>query len=252
MKGVVLLSIFAVLFILIGAGCKESPSNITNINTEQKTQDSTEVSLMVENIKWLGHASFKLTGEKIIYIDPWKIKGGEKADIVLITHEHYDHCSPEDIARIVKEDTVIVTVADCQSKVLKSNKEIKLVEPGTKVNVKGIQIEAVPAYNTNKQYHLKENQWVGFIVTINGKRIYHAGDTDFIPEMSQLKNIDVALLPIGGTYTMNAQEAAQAANTIKPKVAVPMHVGDIVGSRADIEKFKSLTRVPVTVLEESQ
>ncbi len=239
------LSGFVILFVLsVGAGCEKG------IVSEQKII-APEVLSMVENIEWLGHASFKLSGEKIIYIDPWKIAAGEKADIVLVTHEHYDHCSPEDIAKIAKEDTVIVAVADCQSKILKLDREIKLVEPGSRINVKGIDIEAVPAYNTNKQFHPKANQWVGYIVTIGGKRVYHAGDTDFIPEMAQLKNIDIALLPIGGTYTMDAEEAARAANTIKPKLAVPMHVGDIIGTKADIEKFKRLCQVKCEVLEEA-
>lgn len=244
--------LLSVLF-LSAAGCRQEISAAGIAGKEaNKEGNNSEVVSMIENIKWLGHASFRLTGEKTVYIDPWKIKGGDKADIILITHEHYDHCSPEDVAKITKNDTVIVAVADCQSKLLKLDREIRLVEPGKKLNIRGVLVEAVPAYNINKRFHPKDNQWVGYVVTINGKRIYHAGDTDLIPEMSQLKGIDVALLPVGGTYTMNADEAAKAAEIIRPKVAVPMHVGDIVGTKKDIERFKSLSKVPVEVLKEEE
>ena len=205
---------------------------------------------MVENIKWLGHASFKITGEKIIYIDPWKINEDEKADIILITHEHFDHCSSEDIEKIAKDDTTIVTVADCQSKVTRAEvNDVRLVEPGSKLNAHGIEIEAVHSYNLNKDFHPQSNNWVGFVITVNGKRIYHAGDTDNIPEMSQLRNIDVALVPVSGTYVMTAEEAAQAVKTFKPKLAIPMHYGDIVGTKEDAEKFKELAECEVEILE---
>lgn len=201
------------------------------------------------NIEWLGHAGFVFKNDKVIYIDPFKIKGGEKADLIMITHEHYDHCSIEDLNRIAKPDTIIVTVPDCQSK-LSSLKiaNVTLVRPGDKVNIKGTIVEAVPAYNTNKKFHPKANEWVGFIVTINGKRVYHAGDTDYIPEMKNLKNIDIALVPVSGTYVMTAEEAANAVNDFKPKTAIPMHYGSIVGQSSDAEKFKSLAKVRVEIL----
>ena len=200
---------------------------------------------MIENITWLGHAGFKIKGEKTVYIDPFKIKETEPADIIIITHEHFDHLSPEDIDKIQTGKTVIVTTPDC---LIKVSGNIKAINPGTVLNVGGIEIEAVPAYNTNKQFHPRANGWVGVIVTVNGKRIYHAGDTDNIPEMSALKNIDVALLPVSGTYVMTAEEAADAANKIMPKVAVPMHYGAIVGTRADAEKFKRLCKCKVEIL----
>ena len=200
---------------------------------------------MIENIKWLGHAGFKIKGEKTVYIDPFKIKEIEPADIIIITHEHFDHLSQEDIDKIQTGKTVIVTTPDC---LIKVSGNIKAINPGTVLNVDGIQIEAVPAYNTNKQFHPRANGWVGVIVTVNGKRIYHAGDTDNIPEMASLKNIDVALLPVSGTYVMTAEEAADAANKIMPKVAIPMHYGSIVGTRADAEKFKKLCRCKVEIL----
>jgi L-ascorbate metabolism protein UlaG (beta-lactamase superfamily) len=198
---------------------------------------------MVENIHWLGHASFKITGEKIVYIDPWKLKDGEPADIILITHNHYDHLSPEDVAKIATDKTWIVTTADAAKK-LSGN--IKTVKPGDSITVEGIKIEAVPAYNVNKNFHPKANNWVGFIVTINKKRVYHSGDCDFMPEMKNIK-ADIVLMPVGGTYTMTAEEAANAVNTINPKAAIPMHYDDIVGSKADAEKFKNLCKSPVVI-----
>ncbi len=190
---------------------------------------------VLNKIHWLGHATTRIDAEKVIYIDPWKLKeGAKKADIILITHDHFDHCVPSDVKKIQGADTTIVTVKDCAGK-LKG--DVKIVKPGDKVNVKGIEIEAVPAYNVNKDFHPKSKGWVGFIVTINGVRIYQAGDTDMTEEMKKL-NVDIALLPVGGTYTMTANEAATAANIFKPKVVIPMHWGDIVGSRSDAETFK--------------
>jgi len=201
---------------------------------------------MLQNISWLGHAGFKIKGEKTVYIDPFKINDNEPADIIIITHEHFDHLSPDDIKKIQTGKTLIVTTQDCYSKF---SGNIKTISPGKSLDVDGIKIEAVPAYNANKQFHPKENGWIGVIVTINGKRIYHAGDTDNIPEMSNLKNIDVALLPVSGTYVMTAEEAADAANRIMPKVAVPMHYGSIVGTKADAEKFKKLCKCKVEILD---
>ena len=200
---------------------------------------------MLENIKWLGHAGFKITGEKTVYIDPFKINDREPADIIIITHEHFDHLSPEDIKKIQTGTTVIVATPDCYSKV---SGNVKIITPGKTLVVDGIKIEAVPAYNLNKHFHPKANAWIGVIAAINGKRIYHAGDTDNIPEMSNLKNIDVALLPVSGTYVMTAEEAADAANKINPKVAVPMHYGAIVGTKADAERFKRLCKCKVEIL----
>lgn len=192
-----------------------------------------EVS-MIENIHWLGHDSFKIAGEKIIYTDPFRLKKHDKADIILITHEHYDHCSPEDVAKIQTDNTVIIVPPDCAKK-LKGT--IKTVKPGDKLTVAGIEIEAVPSYNTNKQFHTKDKKWVGYIFTMNGLRLYLAGDTDYIPEMKTFKNIDIAFLPVSGTYVMTADEAVKAALDIQPKIAIPMHYGAIVGERTDAERF---------------
>jgi len=206
-------------------------------------QRSKEVVKMLKNITWLGHDCFKLTGERVIYTDPFQLKGGEPADIILVTHEHYDHCSPQDVKKIQKASTVIVAPPDCAKK-LSGN--IKTVKPGDKITVEGVSIEAVPSYNTNKPFHPKENKWVGYIFTVMGQRIYIAGDTDYINEMEGFR-ADIALLPVSGTYVMTAEEAARAALAIKPKLAIPMHYGSIVGSAKDAERFKKLLEGKVDV-----
>lgn len=195
-------------------------------------------------ITWLGHDTTKIKGDKVIYIDPFQLKGGEAADIVLITHEHYDHCSPEDVARIRKKDTVVIGTADVTAKY---KGETKTIKAGDSVTVHGITIQTVPAYNTNKKFHPRASGWVGYVVNMNGKRVYHAGDTDRIPEMESLKDIDVALVPVSGTYVMTAEEAAEAVNRMKPKVAIPIHYGSIVGTKADAERLKNLVKAPTRV-----
>ena len=192
-----------------------------------------EVKAMVKDIHWFGHDTFKVAGDKVIYTDPFKIKKNDKADIILITHEHYDHCSPEDVKKLQGPDTVIVCPADCASK-LSGN--IRVIKAGDTINVAGIEIEAVPSYNTNKKFHTKDKGWVGYIFTVKGQRIYIAGDTDYIPEMKTFRT-DIALLPVSGTYVMTAEEAVRAALDMKPKVAIPMHYGSIVGSVSDARKF---------------
>jgi L-ascorbate metabolism protein UlaG (beta-lactamase superfamily) len=210
--------------------------------------ESKGVTTMIKNIHWLGHDTFKVVGEKVIYTDPFKIKKNDTADIVLITHEHFDHCSPEDVKKIQGPNTVIVATSDCAQKL---SGKIKVVKPGDKINVEGIEIEAVPAYNTNKQFHTKDKGWVGYIFTVQGQRIYIAGDTDYIPEMKNFK-VDIALLPVSGTYVMTADEAVKAALDIKPKVAIPMHYGSIVGSEKDAKKFADSLRekIEVVILKE--
>jgi L-ascorbate metabolism protein UlaG (beta-lactamase superfamily) len=188
---------------------------------------------MVKDIHWLGHDTFKIVGDKVIYTDPFNIKKKDTADIILITHEHFDHCSPGDVKALQGPKTVIVATPDCAKK-LSGN--IKTVRAGDKITVEGIEIEAVPSYNTNKNFHPKDNEWVGYIFTVRGQRIYLAGDTDYIPEMKNFE-VDIALLPVSGTYVMTAQEAVKAALDINPRIAIPMHYDSIVGTKDDAKTF---------------
>lgn len=193
---------------------------------------------MLKGIEINCHSSIKISKGKIIYVDPFKLeKDTNDADIVLVTHDHYDHFSPEDIEKIINNETIIV--APKTAKVLSKIRNTVLVEPNNVYEVKGIKIETIPAYNVNKQFHQKDNQWVGYIIVIDKTRYYIAGDTDVTSENKQV-NSDVAFIPVGGTYTMNYTEAAELVNTIKPKIVVPTHYGDIVGEKDDGEKFKML------------
>ena len=201
---------------------------------------------IVKDIHWLGHDAFRIDGEKVVYIDPYQIKDGPKADIILVSHEHFDHCSPEDIQKIRQATTIIVTEKGSAKK-LKG--DVRTIKPGESILIDKVKIEAVPSYNIDKQFHLQKNGWLGFVLEINGVRIYHAGDTDFIPEMKNLK-VDIALLPVSGTYVMTADQAAKAALAIKPKLAIPMHYGAIVGSVDDAIQFKEslVGKVEVEIL----
>ncbi len=194
-------------------------------------------------IKWLGHSGFEIIGEKKIFIDPFQIQGiQDKADIILITHGHYDHLSQEDIKKIALPSTTIAITPDGQSSLRNFPGKVILVEPNKEYVIDGIKIQTVPMYNINKHFHPKQNEWVGYIIESEGKKIYHAGDTDIIPEMENLKskNIDIALLPISGTYVMTATEAAKAAQIINPKLAIPMHYGNIIGTEKDVKIFQEL------------
>jgi len=196
-------------------------------------------------VTWLGHASFRIEKEITIYIDPFQLKPHQpKADLILVTHDHYDHCSETDIKAISKEDTIIIGPEKAMKK-LSGN--TKIIKPNEIIKIKDVAIKAVHAYNINKPFHPK-GTGVGFIITINGTKIYHAGDTDLIPEMNVI-TADIALLPVGGTYTMNALEAAEAANKIKPSVAIPMHYGKIVGTKEDAILFSQKAECEVKILE---
>ena len=211
----------------------------------------------LKGLTWLGHASFRLSHDgQTIYLDPWKLTSEpHDADLVLITHPHFDHCDAESVKKVSKATTILVAPKEAIEKLKGEGVTAKafwLVEPGSQNHLRGIQIQAVLAYNTNKTFHLKESKWVGFLIEWDGVRYYHAGDTDSIPEMKDL-HVDVALLPVSGTYVMTAQEAAEAARIINPKVAVPMHYGSLVGSKADAERFKEFCGgVVVEILEEQR
>jgi len=207
-------------------------------------------------LSWLGHDSFRIQNGKVIYIDPFKLERHEpKADIVLISHEHFDHLSVEDLKKLVTPNTTIVAHEQSKGELSKLKvKELKVVKPGDKLKVDDVEIEAVPAYNVNKfrepgkHFHPKDEGDVGYIVSIKGVRIYHAGDTDHIPEMRNIRT-DIAILPVSGTYVMTAKEAADAVASINPKVVIPMHYGAIVGSRKDAETLKSLVKAEVRILQ---
>lgn len=198
----------------------------------------------LEKIHWLGHASFRIDGSKVIYFDPFELRGGPTADLILISHEHYDHCSPEDIEKIKGAKTVIVTEKE-SSKKLKGN--VKVVKPGDTIEVEGVKIRALPAYNIGKDFHPKAKAWLGFLVEIDGFTVYHPGDSDLIPEMEGLSP-DIAFIPVSGTYVMDPEMAAEAALKIRPKVAIPMHYGSFIGSEKEAEKFKESLRGKVEVL----
>lgn len=239
-----ILCAFFVLLLDVYGKQKSSPPKL-------KVAGQEEIKQLLSNVHWLGYDSFRIESDSlIIYIDPWDLEDGPKADMILITHDHGDHCSPEDVAKIQKGNTIIVTVEAAAAKL---SGEIKIVKPGDELTVKGIPISTVPAYNVNKfrssgvPFHPRESRYVGFILTVEGKRIYHAGDTDCIPEMESI-DVDIALLPVSGKYVMTADEAVEAAEKIKPQVAVPMHVGGGIDSLADAEHFKEKSSVPVEIL----
>ena len=233
---VVLIGVFIFLFVqfLYGGGSKKMTPN-----------------KMVENIHWFGQAAFKINAEnKVIYIDPYRIKKKDKADIILVTHDHQDHFSKRDISKIVYDRTILVAPETCKNAVKGVIPEkVVLLNPGMSHNVDGIiKIEAVPAYNIKKtNFHPKSNLWLGYILTVNGVRIYHAGDTERIPEMKKF-NCDIALLPLGQTYTMNSvKEASEAARDVKAKIAIPMHykIEGLSLPIATVDEFLQKTTFPI-------
>jgi L-ascorbate metabolism protein UlaG (beta-lactamase superfamily) len=189
---------------------------------------------LLDATEWLGHSAFRILADPVIYIDPYDISPGPPADLILISHSHYDHLSPEDVKKIQKKETVIVTE---KSGVKKLSGDVRTVTPGDTLTVCGVTIEVVPAYNLNKTFHPKKNGWLGFVIDIRGRRIYHTGDSDLIPEMGNIR-ADIALLPVSGTFVMTAQEAVEAALLINPSVAIPMHYGAVVGGIGDAQAFK--------------
>lgn len=194
----------------------------------------------------VNHDCFKIRGSKVVYTDPYEIPSGlERADLILVSHEHFDHCSPADITKLIKGDTALIAPGIAESKVRNLGaKEVWIVKPGDEVEARGITIRAIPAYNTNKfrepgvVFHPKDEERVGYLINLDGVTLYHAGDSDKIPEMAELGEVKIAFLPVSGTYVMTWQEAVEAAKLIKPAIAIPMHWGAIVGSKEDAEHFK--------------
>lgn len=208
-----------------------------------------KIEKIFKSIKWYGHASFAIESDKIIYVDPWKIpESAPKADLILVTHSHFDHLSTSDISQLKKEGTTIVCSADCVSQL---SGDVRAMEPGQEFEIQGIKIKAVPSYNPSKPFHPREKKWLGYIIEVDGVSVYHAGDTDFIPEMEDLGVINIALLPVGGQYTMNAEEAAKAANILKADISIPMHYGaGVIGDIEDAKKFKALCKGEARILKE--
>jgi L-ascorbate metabolism protein UlaG (beta-lactamase superfamily) len=196
-------------------------------------------SFMQENVEFLGHASIKIKGSKTVYIDPYQIEEQEKADIILVTHSHFDHLSVADIERICTENTTIVSSNDCLDSLKRLPAHTVGIAPSQHTTIDGVRIDAIPAYNINKEYHPRDRNWNGYILVLDNVRYYHSGDTDKIPEMSSV-HTDVAFLPVGGTYTMNFEEAAEAVAMFSPKIVVPIHYGKIVGSEDDAQRFIAL------------
>jgi L-ascorbate metabolism protein UlaG (beta-lactamase superfamily) len=200
-------------------------------------------------IKWLGHDSFSITSNIKIITDPYTITTKEKADLILISHNHFDHLSVDDLKNVSTDNTTIVAANECidMLKGFAFKEKIGML-PNQEKTVKGIKIKTIRAYNldkinpdTKKPFHPKEDNKVGFLFELNGSTIYHTGDTDLIPEMADLKP-DIALVPVSGTYVMSANEAAKAVERIKPKIVIPMHFGTIVGTEKDAQDFKQLVK----------
>lgn len=207
---------------------------------------------MVDKIDVFKQNSIRIKSDVgTIYIDPFKIDDEtHDADFILITHDHYDHFSSEDIAKVKKDTTVLVVPEKMEAKAVKESgiKEIETVKPGTYHEIGNLELETIPAYNLLKPFHPKAAGWVGYILKINGKRIYIAGDTDATKEAKEVI-CDIALVPIGGTYTMDAKKAAELVNEINPEVAIPTHYGSIVGKLSDAKVFAANVKDTIKVVE---
>ncbi|MCR4422412.1 MAG: MBL fold metallo-hydrolase [Exilispira sp.] len=199
---------------------------------------------MLQGVYHLGHASIKIQKSLTIYIDPFNIKEASyDADLIFCTHSHYDHLSVQDIRKVAKSNSIIILPNESEDKAKELNLKILTVEPGKDYSVSSISFTTTYAYNIGKQFHPKEKKWVGYIIKIDNIKYYIAGDTDSVPEIQNL-TVDVAFLPVGGTYTMNWKEAALLANKLKPRYAIPIHFGDVVGSISDANSFAEQIQQP--------
>jgi L-ascorbate metabolism protein UlaG (beta-lactamase superfamily) len=216
--------------------------------------------MLIDALEWLGHAAFRVTvGRATVYIDPYRVGAdAPPADLILITHGHYDHFSPQDVERLSKRDTWLVGPAAVAERV---SGQVHRIGPGETLDdelVRGTHISAVAAYNTSKRdadgnpFHPRDAGWVGYELNVRGERLYHSGDTDVIPEMDSVTGVDVALLPVSGVYVMTAHEAAEAARRIQPRVAVPMHWGSHIGTEHDARTFAASAPVEVRLMDKAQ
>ncbi len=216
--------------------------------------------MLLDSIEWLGHSAFRIAvGRSVVYIDPYRVaEGAPPADLILVTHGHYDHFSPQDVERLSKRDTWLVGPAAVAERV---SGQVHRIGPGEEIQdelVRGVHVTAVAAYNTSKRdgdgkpFHPRDAGWVGYDLNVRGERLYHSGDTDVIPEMDSVTGVDVALLPVSGVYVMTAQEAAEAARRIQPRVAVPMHWGSHLGTEQDARTFADKAPVEVRIMEKAE
>jgi L-ascorbate metabolism protein UlaG (beta-lactamase superfamily) len=213
--------------------------------------------MLIDSVAWLGHAGFRIeTRGATIYIDPYRVPAGAPpADLILVTHGHYDHFSPRDVEALSHDETWLIAPAAVAER---TSGQVASIAPGETIeldHLRGVDVTATAAYNTSKRdsdgnaFHPREAGWVGFDVNVRGERLYHAGDTDVIPEMDAVVGVDVALLPVCGTYVMTAGEAVEAARRIQPGIAVPSHWGGHLGTRADAEAFAERAPVEVRILD---
>jgi L-ascorbate metabolism protein UlaG (beta-lactamase superfamily) len=217
--------------------------------------------MLIEAVEWLGHSGFRVSvGRRRVYIDPYRVSpGAPKADLILITHGHYDHFSPQDVERLSTGDTELIAPAPVAER--HGGRRVRSIAAGQEVEpqlVRGVAVRALAAYNTSKRssdggvFHPRDAGGVGYDLNVRGERLYHAGDTDVIPEMDSVHGVDVALLPVSGTYVMTPSEAAEAARRIQPRLAVPMHWGEHLGTRADAEAFLREAPVEAIIMEKAE
>ena len=211
---------------------------------------------MLDNIDVFTQNSIRIKNDySTIYLDPFRLKEEpHDADYVFITHPHYDHFSIEDIKKVIKRETIMIVpekMEDDAGELRPEVKDIVAVKPGIYKEINGLEIETVPAYNTIKPFHPKRAEWLGYILRIDNKRIYISGDTGATKDARQVK-CDIALIPIGGTFTMDVKKAAELINLIRPEYAIPTHYGSSVGNKTDGQTFASLVKKPIKVVEKIQ